>query len=360
MSKSISVPVLPNKPLLSANETQQFGEILLRRNVELDFTENMLFDESIIQYDENYQNSVAHSSVFQTHIKEVGALIKRLAPRHSRLVEVGCGKGHFLDYLAQDDYFKLSGYDTAYEGTNPNIHRRFLTSEDKITCDFIVLRHVLEHMTNPYKFLQTLKSIFGSCPIYIEVPDFNWIKKTETFVDLTYEHVNYFTEKSLSKLFDDRVTAIGHLFGGQYSYVVADINDLCPAFLESYEQDRYWNVIEFDSIFPSLSEKISSIDAVSEHQNIFVWGGATKGCMFVYHSFRIKKLREKIQYVVDTNPAKCNKYLPGTSVQIKPTENLFQDIKKNDVVVIANPNYRDEILKDLLDHGITDVQIVVL
>lgn len=360
VNKSIRVPVLPNRPLSSQDEKQQFGEVLLRTNVQLGFTENALFDGAIVEYDENYQNSVAHSAVFQKHMKDVADLIKNVLPRGSRLVEVGCGKGHFLDLLAREDYFILSGYDATYEGDNPNIHRRYLTTNDKIDSDFIVLRHVLEHIPNPYKFLDMLKSVFGICPIYIEVPDFDWIKETGTFVDITYEHVNYFTKKSLSKLFGDQTTAIGNLFGGQYMYVIADINDLSPSFLESYELDSGWESIDFDSLFPSLLDKIEAIEQVSGNQNVYVWGGATKGCMFVYHCLRLGKLSSRIRFAVDTNPAKWHKYVPGTAIQIEPPDSLFQEIQNNDVVVITNPNYRDEILKDLHDHGIFDVQVFVL
>ena len=37
--------------------------------------------------------------------------------------------------------------------------------------------------------------------ILIEVPDLNWIVKKQAFWDITYEHVNYFSQISLNKLF---------------------------------------------------------------------------------------------------------------------------------------------------------------
>ena len=46
----------------------------------------------------------------------------------------------------------------------------------------VVLRHVLEHIPKPYEFLLLLKSVFKKSKIYIEVPEFNWIKKIKLFL----------------------------------------------------------------------------------------------------------------------------------------------------------------------------------
>ena len=42
----------------------------------------------------------------------------------NRLVEVGCGKGKFLDIVKSDGFFKYEGYDNAYEGNDKQIFNR--------------------------------------------------------------------------------------------------------------------------------------------------------------------------------------------------------------------------------------------
>ena len=59
-------------------------------------------------------------------------LFKKYLPKNSNVVEVGCGKGDFVELLNNDGYFKATGYDVIYEGNNKNIFKRFLNSEDKI------------------------------------------------------------------------------------------------------------------------------------------------------------------------------------------------------------------------------------
>ena len=59
--RSLQVPTIPNSPLVSIADKQQFGELRLRLNEELRFIENVAFDLALATYDENYQNSQAHS-----------------------------------------------------------------------------------------------------------------------------------------------------------------------------------------------------------------------------------------------------------------------------------------------------------
>ena len=67
----------------------------------------------------------------------------------------------------------------------------------------------------------------GGGLIYIEVPCFEWILRARAWFDIFYEHVNYFRLGDFSKMFGHVVDG-GHLFGGQYLYVVADLATLRP------------------------------------------------------------------------------------------------------------------------------------
>src|SRR3546814_9608010 len=62
--------------------------------------------------------------------------------------------------------------------------------------------------------------------IYIEVPCFDWIVEHSAWFDVFYEHVNYFRLADLRAMFGT-VHEAGHLFGGQYLYIVADLSTLC-------------------------------------------------------------------------------------------------------------------------------------
>ncbi len=152
---------------------------------------NAAFDPALIVYDAQYQNEQAHSSHFRSHLNTVAEIVlARLG--YENLVEVGCGKGYFLEML-QERGAAMSGFDPTYEGSNPAIQRCYFGAGLGIHCRGLILRHVLEHIPDPYHFLAALRDAnSGQGLIYIEVPCLDWICKERAWFDIFYEHVNYF------------------------------------------------------------------------------------------------------------------------------------------------------------------------
>ena len=141
------------------------------------------------------------------------------------LIEVGCGKGLFLERLLASG-FDVTGLDPTYEGSNPRVIKKFFTPEVGLLADGIVLRHVLEHVVDPVAFLGgLLESNGGEGRIYIEVPCLDWIARNDAWFDIFYEHVNYFRLADFDRMFGTLYEA-GHTFGGQYLYAVADLATL--------------------------------------------------------------------------------------------------------------------------------------
>tara|TARA_B100001093_G_scaffold369815_1_gene354761 strand:- start:408 stop:2315 length:1908 start_codon:yes stop_codon:yes gene_type:complete len=358
VGETLDLPGLPNAPL-KAKGTEVLTPMRLRRNTSLDFVENDAFDGSLIDYSDNYENSQAFSLKFQAHMKSVLALFKQEAERNSLIVEVGCGKGDFVEMVQADGFFQIEGYDASYEGNNPAIERRYLNESDKIKADLVVLRHVLEHIPNPYKFLCVLKEVFGNARIYIEVPNYDWIVAHNTFFDITYEHVNYFSQLSLNKLFDTSTTKQGLLLDEQYQYVFADLSALNVEFNKLYESQN-WEYISFSDLFPNLRADIERLDTLAQGRHVYVWGAATKGCLFLAHCKNKNLLIDKIQYAIDQNPQKIGKYLPGSLVQIKSKQEFFKTVKGNALLIVSNPAYKDEIAAEVKAAGLNQVRIEAL
>lgn len=344
---TLRVPTVPNSPLKSIHDNQKFGLMRLRKNDSLDFIENGEFDSSLATYDDNYQNSQSHSNLFRQHMQSVLNLLKGEFPKGSHIVEA-------------DGHFNITGYDETYEGINPLIHKRFLQENDRLGADLIVLRHVLEHIQAPHNFLSMLCKIFGGGKIYIEVPNYHWIAANQAFFDITYEHVNYFSQHSLCAMFNDDASKFGFCFGDQYQYIISDINSLSNSFALNYNS-KDWRDLDFDALFPNISQKITSIQSrLGDDGKLFVWGAATKGCMFLVHCANRKILLDRVAFAIDVNPDKCGKFLPGSLVPIRSKEDFFKAAKQNDLLLISNPNYRHEISAELGMHGLGDLQVVTL
>ncbi|MFM8742985.1 MAG: methyltransferase domain-containing protein, partial [Cytophagales bacterium] len=246
---TVWLPALPNAPIKSKTHAQPLAPIRLRLNGELNFLENDAFDPKIIDYSVDYENSQAHSAKFKDHMRSVLSMIQKILPKDSVIVEVGCGKGDFVEMIEQTGYFKVKGYDASYAGVKKSIEKRYLNSSDRVDADLVVLRHVLEHVQRPYDFLAMLKKIFGEAKIYIEVPSYDWIVANKTFFDITYEHVNYFSQRALKQLFESTTTQHGFLLDGQYQYVISDLSSLNSSFKRQYESND-WKFLSFNPHFP--------------------------------------------------------------------------------------------------------------
>jgi len=356
----LNLPTTPNNPLINPLAFHKAGPMELRFNTELCFMENHRFDESATFYDTGYENSQAHSAQFKSHMLSVLKRLMETYPKGSKLAEVGCGKGDFLELAQATGHFDCIGFDETYSGSNPRVEKRYLGEGDRIDCDIVVLRHVLEHIPQPQNFLEMLKGVFGETDIYIEVPNLDWILENNTFFDITYEHVNYFTQKALAGLFEQQVRAARLCFDDQYQFVIANLGSLGGSFEQSYASDA-WQMVTIDEVFPKLEQQIDELDRlVGRNGSCYLWGGATKGCMFLWHADRLGRLVDRVPYAIDINPGKQGRWLPGSLTPIAAPDRFFREAKPGDVLVIANPAYKDEILAQLCGHGLDFVRVYCL
>jgi hypothetical protein len=153
------------------------------------------------------------------------------------------------------------------------------------------LRHVLEHIENPYIFLKELKDANGGKGlIYIEVPCFDWICNNRVWFDIFYEHVNYFRLGDFNRMFG-KIISSGRFFGGQYLYIIADLSTLREPI----------NLLDNSIDFPlDFLDGLKSTDKVNNDEKVCIWGGGSKGVIF-----SLLRHRESlpVDFVIDVNPA---------------------------------------------------------
>ena len=344
---SILLPTLTNALVTENNSYLPTAPFLLKSFGKYSFTKNILFKEELVEYNENYENDQSNSLAFGKHMRFVYDLLKKTFPKESNLVEVGCGQGAFLEIVKKDAYFNYKGYDQAYKGNSEHIEKRFLTVADSIDADIVVLRHTLEHIESPYNFLKFLQKVFTTkTKIFIEVPQFDWIEKNKCLFDFTYEHVNYFSTKSLCSLFKG-VKSFGDLFNGQYQYCLASLNALSKV----NDFDDNTKCSEFD-ILPYFKSFEMSVEKLKNFEKIWIWGVATKGVLFLVHLSRISPiLFNRIAGIIDSNPRKHDRLTPITKLKVKSPQVLYDYVDHGDVVVVMNPNYLDEV-KDTINKKI--------
>ncbi len=322
------LPIFQNRMYDSAQEARGCprGNVRLVQDLATGLVSNADFCPELMVYDARYQNEQAVSRQFRGHLDSVAKIVGRTLGR-SGLVEVGCGKGYFLEVLSESG-FEITGFDPTYEGSNPRVKRHNFAPGVGITAQALILRHVLEHIQNPLQFLQGLRTAnAGSGLIYIEVPCFDWICEHRAWFDIFYEHVNYFRLADFERMFG-RVIESGRIFGGQYLYVVADLASLRPP--EGHAFDRVSLPDDF----------LGDFDNTDRNEMSAVWGGASKGVIF---TLLRERLNRPIELVIDINPAKQGKFLPATGLQVASPEQALARLPAGSTIYVMNSNYLQEI-----------------
>jgi Methyltransferase domain len=323
------LPTFQNRVYDTAEEARACakGDIRLVQNMKTGLIYNDAFDPESVVYDSRYNNEQGISRHFLDHLNIVATIIERTLGREN-LVEIGCGKGLFLELLLEKG-FDLTGFDPTYEGTNSRVKSHYFEAGVNVQGEGLILRHVLEHIQNPYDFLVDLaKANNNTGRIYIEVPCFDWIIDHRAWFDIFYEHVNYFRLSDFHRIFGTVIES-GRIFGGQYIYVVAELNSLHPPVREKTD------LINFPSDFTrTLGNKIDLGGRSA------IWGGASKGVTF---SLLKSRQGQPVDVVIDINPAKQGKYLPASGLLVQSPEQALATLPHGSTIYVMNSNYLEEI-----------------
>ena len=326
-----NVPIFQNKVYPTEAEAQKapIVNVELVQSLRSGFIFNKTFNPDVMNYDIHYQNEQANSPFFQNHLQEVLKLLLSFGIKDKKVVEIGCGKGVFFDIMLENQ-IDCIGFDPTYEGDNPRIVKEYFSEiYNDINAEVIIMRHTLEHIPNPFSFIHTIaKANNYQGYLFVEVPTFDWIDEKNAFWDIFYEHCNYFTKSSLGAMFEEAI--VESFFGGQYIYLWADLAKLRTEIPQIVIHKR--NNLNFDRQI----EKYKTL--LAENPSIAIWGAGAKGSTFLN---LLDSEKKHVQYVIDINPLKQEKYIAHTGHPICSPDILTQ--KPVETIIVMNENYWDEI-----------------
>lgn len=320
---------------------------------------NSSFQNTLMDYTEDYENSLHFSPKFQEYSWN---LIKRLTQAYQlydkTILEIGCGKGDFLKMITDYGHNKGYGFDKSYQPDldkastyNGVTYIKDYYSEEYATfsVDFIVTRFVLEHINHPCKFLEKIKILATSVQkneiiFYFEVPNILYTLRDMGIWDLIYEHFSHFSMPSLVRLFEKlgfQVIQVRENYGGQFLSVEASThNNAAERHSASINVKEVHNLVEkfSDHFHQKIHAWQQSLENLKKQgKQAVVWGGGAKGVSFL----NFLNTANTIHHVVDINPRKTGKYIAGTGQKYI----LPKDLKrlKTEVVIVMNPIYKKEI-----------------
>lgn len=351
------------------------GDMELRFCGDCGFVANARFDQGLSEYSARYEETQGFSARFNDFARD---LAKRWVEKYSlagrTVLEIGCGKGEFLEMMCEAGVQRGIGID-------PSAHPERLNSEaasriewitdfysesySHLQADAVVCRHTLEHIAPVGDFMRMVRAGIGDrldTIVLFELPDVKRVLEEVAFWDVYYEHCSYFSAGSLARLFRStgfEVLDVSLDYDDQYLLIEARPTD----------QPAAGDPFDIESDMDALSEAVDNFEqsyratlqawrsqvteVVADDGRVVIWGAGSKGVAYLTSL----SIQDEIQYAVDINPHKQGMFMAGTGQEIVAPD--FLATYRPDLVVIMNPVYLEEILRDIERLGLSTKVVAV-
>jgi C-methyltransferase C-terminal domain/Methyltransferase domain len=319
---------------------------------------NLEFDSARLTYDRSYDNSLHFSPTFQKYADEVARdLVECYNLRGKNIIDVGCGNAEFLSLVCGLGDNRGVGFDPTFIAGRADLRAGqgitiipdyYSERYAEYAADFVICRHVLEHIANPRQFLGSVRTALvekSDAAIFFELPNASFVFRKTGMWDIIYEHCFYYSPGALARLFSAcgfDVCDVSSTFNGQYLCLEARVSSReigrlgdAGGDLVSMRDDIGKFSEEYRSCRTHWGDTLRRLEG--QRKRVALWGAGAKGATF------LNALRDvnSIEYIVDVNPNKWGLYIPGTGQRVVGPEFLKQF--RPDVLLIVNPNYSAEI-----------------
>jgi 2-polyprenyl-3-methyl-5-hydroxy-6-metoxy-1,4-benzoquinol methylase len=325
------------------------------------FIWNAAFDENLIEYSEKYEGTQSYSNTFNEFSLGLAKdLIDKYDLTGKKIIEIGCGKGEFLQMLCVEGNNTGIGFDPAYKDgaideLNKNrlkfIRENYSEKFSTYKADFVCCKMTLEHIFAPRDFLESVRRAIAGFPdviVFFQMPNAGKHIEEGAVEDFYYEHCSYFSQAPLAKLFTScgfKIHSLKSVYDDQYLNIEASLDN---SFFseESYDEDLF-SLIQYVARFRSVCEENRHFwdnflsDANEEGRKVVLWGSGSKAVGFLTSL----KNSDMIKYIVDINPNKVGSYTAGTGQEIVSPAMLI-DYEPQDVIIM-NSIYKKEISETL-------------
>jgi SAM-dependent methyltransferase len=331
------------------------GDLRLAVCRECGFVFNQAHDPSLLSYGDKYENAQENSTAFASYLSRLSKhLIYERSLRDCRVVEVGCGNGSFLRKLVEEGGNIGYGFDPSYTGPATDLGGRlhfearyYGPDTPGIHADWVVCRHVIEHVADPVGLLVAIRRSLGRSSrarIFVETPTVEWILRNRVLWDFFYEHCSYFSQASLKTAIEIAgftVESSAANFDAQYIWMDAVVGSPRGGIAVTKKPG---DLPALAARFASSEEELlvawrGRVMELAQHGGVAIWGAGAKGTTLAN---LVDPDRRWISCIVDLNPGKQGHYLPGTGHPIIS----YEELPKYGVgtAILMNPVYRDENL----------------
>lgn len=324
---------------------------------------NYRFQYDAIPYSSNPNRMFNKGGIWRGHLAQTRDVVLSKLPANPVVVEIGCGEGHFLRGLAEassgGQFFGFDPSASPENGVGIEFHARLfdpIKDTAAYAPDVILIRHVLEHLTDVSAFIEQLSwgtaSLDKECLLFAEVPCIDRVFETDRLADFFYEHVAQFTTASFSTLMKrgGELLQLGHGYDGEVVYGLVALGRNETELAQANRSASFSRRSESNRA--QIAAQVAELSVSGK--SVAVWGGTGKAAAFLHH---FGGDATRLPLVVDSDPDKVGSFVPGTGQKIE-----FRDVLKEkpvDVIIIPTQWRAKDILAEMGREGIIAGQILI-
>ena len=321
-------------------------------------------------FNEEYAYYSSFSTQWLTHAENyVNTMVERFSLSHqSQVVEIACNDGYLLQYVKQlaipcigvEPTFgtataaRSKGIEVIEEFFGVNLAKRLVALGYQ--ADLAVANNVLAHVPDIRDFVSAFALLLKPQGVVtFEFPHVLRLIAENQFDTIYHEHFSYFSLTAVRRIFADNGLTVfdveEHPTHGGSLRIFAQRSDFGLHMINDSVDDLIQNELKvgmrgavFYNGFQEKAEKVKNdfisflIDAKDRGKIVAAYGAAAKGNTLLNFSGIRPDL---IRFVVDKNPAKQGKYMPGSRIPILKPEVL--SLNRPDYLVILPWNIAEEI-----------------
>jgi 2-polyprenyl-3-methyl-5-hydroxy-6-metoxy-1,4-benzoquinol methylase len=326
-----------------------------------------------------YDYFSSYSKTWIEHSKNfVNKFLKKYnLDKSKKICEIASNDGYLLQFFKNKGYDVL-GIEPATNVADAAIKKKIPTlklffgqkTAKKIKKifglqDLIICNNVYAHVPDILDFTKGLKELISTEGIItIEFPHFLNLIKKKQFDTIYHEHFSYLSLHSTNKILQKfdfvifKVEKISTHGGSLRIYIKNKMSKkikIDKSFKSIFDQEKKSNIFKKVTMqkFSSKLEKTKKdfinllINLKIEKKKVAAYGAAAKGNTFLNYCNIGSSL---IDFVVDKNPSKVGKLLPGSHLKIFSANKLKKF--KPDYLVILPWNIKGEIIKQIKNIGL--------
>jgi len=316
----------------------------------------------------NYLYTSSTSKSFRNHFVEASQIyIKqlKLKPKKSYIIDIGSNDGVALKPFKDVGFKKILGVEPAKNlaklanKNNIKTFNGFLESKNlkkiKGNADLILASNVFAHSDKLKEMADCMfKLLSKNGTIILEVQYLLNTLKDLTFDNIYHEHYNYWSLTSLVNFFNqfnstiykiERINTHGgsiriYIKKGKKIKIENNVKVLLKE-EETFGIKEYKTYQNFGERINKLKENVSkNINELKKNNKKIVGFGAPAKATTALNFFGIS---DQIDYVIEDNKLKHNKFIPGVLIPIKSKETLKE---KNILILVLAWNFFNDIKKN--------------